>query len=131
MAQHDPAVAGILSALLQCLEDEYTALLSEDASRLETVLARKEQLLAQLAADPGMALGQAQGKPRSALTLADALARARDLNRRNAVVLRPRAAANQARLRCLQSALGGVALYEADGQAAAMPRPIGAGRSAA
>jgi flagellar biosynthesis/type III secretory pathway chaperone len=129
MAQHDPAVAGTLSELLHCLEDEYGALLAEDAPRLEAVLARKEQLLARLAADPGVALGAAQGKA-AGLPWAGALARAQALNQRNAVVLRPRAAANQARLRCLQSALGGVALYAADGHAAPALSAPGAGRGA-
>lgn len=128
MSQHDPAIAGTLSALLQCLEDEYSALLAEDGDRLEAVLARKEQLLARLAADPGVGLGQAQGRPGATSPLAEPLARARDLNRRNGVVLAPRAAANRARLRCLQSALGGVALYEADGQVASSYGAAGAGR---
>ena len=128
MAQHDPLVAGSLGALLQCLEDEYRALLADDATQLEAVLARKEHLLAQLAADPGIALGPARGRPDAVAT--GTLTRARELNQRNALVLAPRAAANRARLRCLQSALGGVALYAADGQAAPAGAPAGARRSA-
>jgi flagellar biosynthesis/type III secretory pathway chaperone len=114
MAQTDPATAQNLLALLACLEEEYAALLAEDAGRLEDALVRKQRLLAELASQPGLALGPRQGRPAPAV--AQALARARALNERNAIVLQPRTVANHARLRFLQSALGAVALYGADGQ---------------
>ena len=55
------AAAGPLEGLVQCLEDEYSALLAEDYSRLDAILARKEQLLARLAALPSAAVGSPQG----------------------------------------------------------------------
>lgn len=107
--------ANPLEALVQCLQDEYRALLAEDLPQLERVLATKQQLLAELAAATGtMAMGARQGngqRPRAPR----ALARLRALNERNALVLAPRSAGNRARLQFLQSALGRAPLYAADG----------------
>jgi flagellar biosynthesis/type III secretory pathway chaperone len=128
MAQTDPATARNLLALLECLEEEYAALLAEDLPRLEGLLARKQALLAELAGQPGLALGPSQARPAPAI--AQALARARALNERNAIVLQPRAVSNHARLRFLQSALGAVALYGADGQTARERMAVAQGRRA-
>jgi flagellar biosynthesis/type III secretory pathway chaperone len=105
---------GPLEALVHCLEDEYSALLSEDYERLGAVLAQKEQLLARLAALPAAAIGARQGDRAGAGATA-AFTRLRDLNQRNARALTPRAAGTRARLQFLQSALGRGALYAADG----------------
>lgn len=107
---------GPLEALVQCLEDEYSALLDDDHDRLESVLARKEQLLARLAAQPSAGIGAPQGdRARAGAAARAAMRRLRDLNQRNAQVLAPRAAGNRARLHFLQTALGRGALYGADG----------------
>lgn len=110
------ATSSPLAALVQCLEDEYSALLEGDFDRLERVLARKEQLLARLAAQPSAAIGTPQGdRARAGAAARLAMRRLRDLNQRNAQALAPRAAGNRARLQFLQSALGRGALYGADG----------------
>jgi flagellar biosynthesis/type III secretory pathway chaperone len=119
MTSDNPAAASSLEPLVECLEAEYSALLAEDHERLEAVLARKEQLLAQLATLPAVAVGQPQSdRARAQTPWKQAIARVRELNRRNSVVLAPRAAGNSARLRFLQSALGRDALYGADGSVA-------------
>lgn len=102
------AAASDLAALVECLEAEYRALLAEDLEQLDAVLARKERLLRDLAsrsAAPGASWKQA-------------LARVRQMNQRNALVLAPRSAAIRARLRALQSAIGRDGLYAADGSLA-------------
>jgi flagellar biosynthesis/type III secretory pathway chaperone len=106
-----------INALVDCLEAEYQALLDEDCTRLEAVLAQKERLLAELAAQSNPALGAARdGRPRWPTPGRQALVRLRELNNRNALLLAPRALANGARLRFLQSALGrGPAVYAVDG----------------
>jgi len=110
------APAGPLEALVQCLEDEYSALLDDDHVRLESVLARKELLLARLAAQPSAAIGAPQGdRARAGAAARSAMRHLRELNQRNAQALAPRTAANRARLQFLQSALGRGALYGADG----------------
>jgi flagellar biosynthesis/type III secretory pathway chaperone len=132
MALHDPEAAKNLLALLDCLEAEYRALLAQDLAQIESTLARKEQLLERLASHPDLASRQ---KPGGGMALAPAwtraLSRARELNRRNAIVLGPRMLANGARLRCLHSALGGLGLYGADGLAASAGHlAVAPGRSA-
>jgi len=123
--------AGTLDALVQCLEDEYSALLDEDFERLEGVLARKQLLLERLAALPSAAVGAPQGDPARAGAKARlSLRRVRKLNERNAQVLAPRAAGNRARLQFLQSALGRGALYGADGSVSAAATVGASGRSA-
>ncbi|SPE19400.1 hypothetical protein SBBP1_100035 [Burkholderiales bacterium] len=118
MTSPDAAAVGGLDALVECLEAEYRALLAEDHERLEAVLARKEQLLSDLAALPA-ALGRPQSdRARAQAPWKQALARVRELNQRNAMVLAPRAAGNRARLRFLQSALGRDTGYAADGSVA-------------
>lgn len=131
MATTDPATAQNLLDLIECLEEEYAALLAEDSGRIEAALHRKQRLLAQLACQPGLGVGPAQGRP-AAMPAAweRALVRARDLNARNAIVLAPRAAANRARLRFLQSALGAVALYDAGGHATHERMGVAPGRRA-
>jgi flagellar biosynthesis/type III secretory pathway chaperone len=118
MAPHDPAAAEDLLALLDCLQSEYAALLAQDLPLIESALVRKERLLARLASHAERAVARkcsgAGGLPPA---WGPALLRARSLNERNALVLRPRKLANGARLRFLQSALGGLALYGADGLA--------------
>jgi flagellar biosynthesis/type III secretory pathway chaperone len=110
------SAAGPLEDLVHCLEAEYSALLTEDYDSLEAILAQKELLLARLASLPAAAVGPAQGdRARAGAPWKQAFARIRDLNRRNALVLAPRAAGNRARLHFLQSALGRGALYAADG----------------
>jgi len=124
--------AGPLDALVQCLEDEYSALLDEDYDRLERVLALKQQLLERLVALPSAAVGAPQGdRARSGSARAPAsLHQVRKLNERNAQVLAPRAAGNRARLQFLQSALGRGALYGADGSVGANRNIAAGGRSA-
>jgi flagellar biosynthesis/type III secretory pathway chaperone len=130
MTQYDPTAAQGLDALAECLEAEYEALLAEDHRQLEAVLARKEQLLARLSSSPGLGLGHRQnpaaGVPAAWKRLME---RVRALNQRNATVLAPRAAVNRARLSFLQSALGGVALYAADGMTASGRINAGTSRS--
>jgi len=107
MTPKEPA-AGELAALVECLEAEYRALLAEDLEQLDTVLARKERLLRDLAArsaTPGASWKQT-------------LPRVRQMNQRNALLLAPRSAAIRARLRALQSAIGRDGLYAADGSLA-------------
>jgi len=106
---------GPLEELVQCLQDEYQALLDEDLPRLERALAAKQDLLAALANASGNPPG---GARRPALSARLALARLRALNERNAMVLAPRSAANRARLQFLQAALGRNPLYAADGTVA-------------
>jgi flagellar biosynthesis/type III secretory pathway chaperone len=117
MALNDPAAAGDLLALLDCLEAECQALLDQDLDKFESTLLRKRDLLARLSAHAAAASG---GRRAGALAPSwrRALTRARELNRRNAIVLAPRMLANHARLRFLQSALGGPGLYGADGLSA-------------
>jgi len=103
---------GPLHELVQCLQDEYQALLDEDLPRLERALAAKQDLLAALAGAMG---NPAAGARRAALSTRLALARVRALNERNALVLAPRSAGNRARLQFLQAALGRNPLYGADG----------------
>jgi flagellar biosynthesis/type III secretory pathway chaperone len=117
MQATDPERDGGLDALVDCLEAEYQALLDEDCARLEAVLVRKERLLSQLAtrSNPSLAEGH-RSAARAPMASRQALARLRDLNHRNALLLAPRALANGARLRFLQSALGrGPAVYSAGG----------------
>jgi len=109
------AASGGLDALVECLEAEYRALLAEDHEQLEAVLARKEQLLSDLAALPAVLGSPQSDRARALAPWKLALARVRELNQRNAIVLAPRAAANRARLRFLQSALGRDTVYAADG----------------
>lgn len=119
----DPQSGQRLDALVACLEEEFAALLAEDAARLQSVLARKQQLLESLAAN-----AVAPGNRRAGATaLTRALARVQELNRRNAAALAPRQAANRARLRFLQSALGQANVYAADGMLAGAA-PAGGGR---
>ena len=109
------AFAGALCALADCLEAEYRALLAEDIGQLQAALGRKQQLLMELAARPA-AVGAAPGSRGQATALSRrALARMREMNRRNAQVLAPRAAALGARLRFLQAAVGRDSVYAADG----------------
>jgi flagellar biosynthesis/type III secretory pathway chaperone len=117
MQATDSAHDGGLDALVDCLEAEYQALLDEDCARLEAVLVQKELLLSQLAARSNPPPGDGRsGRMRPAMPGRQALARLRDLNNRNALLLAPRALANGARLRFLQSALGrGPAVYSAGG----------------
>ncbi len=113
--------SGTLAALVQCLEAEYRALLAEDLQELAAVMARKEQLLAQFAAQ-SLGHGGAQSNPgRELAQCRQALTRVRDLTQRNALVLAPRSAAVRARLRFLQAAVGRATVYAADGS-------IGSGR---
>ena len=122
---------GPLEALVQCLEDEYSALLGEDYERLERVLAQKEQLLARLAALPSAAIGTPQGdRARAGAAARLTMRHVRRLNERNAMVLAPRSAGNRARLQFLQSALGRGALYGADGSVSATRGYSANGRSA-
>ena len=122
---------GLIDALVQCLEDEYRALLDENYPRLEQVLARKQQLLDSLAALPAAAIGAPQGdRARAGARARLSLHHVRKLNERNARVLAPRAAGNRARLQFLQSALGQGALYGADGSVSAARRLSAGGRSA-
>jgi flagellar biosynthesis/type III secretory pathway chaperone len=113
MNLRDPSAAEHLLALLDCLEIEYQALLAEDLDRLQPALARKAQLLEQLAP----LLSRSGGKAAAPLAPAwvRALRRAHDLTRRNAIVLAPRLRANHARLSFLQSCLGDPGLYGANG----------------
>ncbi len=120
MTWNDPAAAESLLELLDCLQAEYQALLDQDAVRIESALARKKQLLARLASHSDQIVSQEPGGRRELPPAwTQALARARELNRRNAIVLSPRVLFNRARLRCLQGALGGFGLYGADGLATA------------
>jgi flagellar biosynthesis/type III secretory pathway chaperone len=114
----DPEAAGCLNELVHCLEAEYSALLAEDHERLDAVLAQKEQLLARLASQPGLSPA-GPGRTRALAPWRRALAHVRELNRRNAIALAPRAVGNRARLRFLQTALGRDAVYAADGSVAA------------
>jgi len=104
---------GGLEALVACLEDEYRALLADDHEQLDAVLVRKQQLLSQLASQPGF--GQPQGDPARARSGLQALERVRQLTHRNAITLAPRLLANGARLRFLQAAMGQASVYTADG----------------
>jgi flagellar biosynthesis/type III secretory pathway chaperone len=125
------AFPGPLDALVQCLEDEYRALLDEDYQRLEQVLARKQQLLTRLAEQPAGLVGSPQGdRARAGAKARLSLRQLRNLNDRNARVLAPRAAGNRARLQFLQSALGQGALYGADGSVSAPRTLASGGRSA-
>jgi flagellar biosynthesis/type III secretory pathway chaperone len=131
MARYDAASARNLLELIECLEEEYEALLAEDLARLEVVLARKKHVLTELAADSGLALGKPQGERTAPpAAWARAVTRARDLTRRNAIVLAPRAGFNAARLRFLQSALGTLALYGSDGRSASSRMAVGPGQRA-
>lgn len=113
----DPQLAPQLGALVDCLEAEYRALLDQDCARLESVLALKERLLGELAAQA------APGRQPAVLPGRAELARLRKLNARNARTLAPRALANGARLRFLQAALGRAPqLYSADGSMASRAR---------
>jgi flagellar biosynthesis/type III secretory pathway chaperone len=114
MASTQPA-AGELAALVECLEDEYRALLAEDIGQLHAVLTRKQQLLTLLAGVPAD-LGLAYGNLRQeAAPFPRALARLHEMNRRNAQVLAPRLAGIRTRLRFLQAAVGHDSVYSADG----------------
>ena len=115
---HAAASSG-LDALVECLEAEYRALLAEDHEQIEAVLARKERLLSDLAALPAILGSPQSDRARALAPWKQALARVRELNQRNAIVLAPRAAGNRARLRFLQSALGRDSVYAADGSVAA------------
>lgn len=134
MSSTSPTTAtppGALDALVHCLEDEYRALLSEDFPRLAQVLARKQQLVAQLASLPAAAIGAPQGdRARAGARARLSLQQVRKLNERNARALAPRAAGNRARLQFLQSALGQGALYGADGSVSA-PRSFATGARSA
>jgi flagellar biosynthesis/type III secretory pathway chaperone len=115
MAPNEPNVAASLLSLLECLEQEYRALLDQDLEGIGAAVARKEHLLRGLASFAGvMQSNPAAGE--LSLAMRRALSRARDLNRRNSLVLGPRLLANHARLRCLQSAAGALGLYGADGR---------------
>jgi flagellar biosynthesis/type III secretory pathway chaperone len=121
--QHQAGAGPQLDALVRCLEDEYRALLADDHAGLEAVLAHKEQLLARLATLPELAVGAPQGdRGRAQAPWKKTLLRVRDLNRRNAIALAPRAIGNGARLRFLQAALGRANLYGADGAMAVAGR---------
>jgi len=109
MSLNDPQTADRVRALLACLDDELSALLGNDSARLDEVLARKQQLLAELATASG------SGGARLPPVILQALSRARRMNQRNALVLAPRSAANRARLRFLQAALGHAPTYAPDG----------------
>jgi flagellar biosynthesis/type III secretory pathway chaperone len=131
MALNDPAAAENLLALLDCLEAEYRALLAEDLQQIESVIAQKERLLARLASHPDLARNQSAGARLDVPPVwKRALSRARALNQRNAIALGPRLLANGVRLRFLQTALGGLALYGADGLAASNPLAAVPSRSA-
>ncbi len=121
MSQPDPSVDGALQSLVECLEAEYQALLAEDHDRLDAVLRQKEILLSKLAGLPAIAGSASGGRPRTPAPWKRTLERVRALNRRNAVVLGPRALGNGARLRFLQSVLGRAALYAADGSVSGGP----------
>jgi len=108
---NDPHTAERIRALVACLEDEYQALLAEDGVRLEGILLRKQQLLAELAALPAPGANAARLPP----AVLRALSRARQMNQRNALALAPRMAANRARLRFLQAALGRSPTYTSEG----------------
>ena len=109
------AAVGEFSALIDCLEAEYRALLAEDIGQLHAVLARKQQLLADLATRPA-ATGAPYGNGGEfAAPLKRTVAHLRELNRRNALVLAPRSALIRARLRFLQAAVGRDSVYAADG----------------
>lgn len=128
MNLRDPAAAENLLALLDCLEDEYQALLAEDLDRLAPALTRKAELLERLST-----LFAADRSPRRvplAPAWARALRRARELTRRNAIVLGPRLRANHARLNCLQSFFGDPGLYGANGLTQAARFASAPGRSA-
>jgi len=129
--REDPQLVRSLEAVVQCLEAEYRALLAEDFNELDRVLRQKEALLSELAQLPAMAVGRAQGDhARTAAPWKRAFERVSALNKRNAMVLVPRAAANRARLHFLQSALGRAAGYGADGAVAQVRQYAGLGQSA-
>lgn len=125
-AAFDPALASAdIVALVECLEQEYEALLAEDHEKLEAVLSRKETVLARLAALPAAALGQPQSdRGRAQAPWKQALERARALNQRNAQALAPRGQRNAARLRFLQSMLGREMMYAANGSLSGAPAPL-------
>ena len=129
MSLHDPLTGARIDALVACLEEEYAALLAQDAQRLESVLARKHQLLGELAALPGQSPGRASGTRGAPADRG--LARVQELNRRNAIALVPRMVANNARLRFLQSALGRAGVYSADGNLAGAQPDAGRARGSA
>lgn len=114
MASTD-AAASELSLLIDCLEAEYRALLAEDAGQLQAVLARKKQLLTDLAARPAARGALQDNNGQATKLLKQTLTRLREMNRRNALVLAPRSAVIRARLRFLQSAAGRDPVYAADG----------------
>lgn len=114
MASTD-AAADQLGALINCLEAEYRALLTEDIGQLQAVLARKQQLLVDLTAWP-TAMHAPHNKSAPAIAaVKQKLTHLRELNRRNAHVLAPRSAVIRARLRFLQAAAGRDPVYAADG----------------
>lgn len=132
---HATPTAATLEALVQCLEEEYLALLAEDAGQLETVLLRKEQLLERLAVAAGSAAGAHETSP-GARADADPpwrrrLAQARALNARNARALAPRAASKRARLNFLQAALRPATVYGASGAVASISYAVGGRRGSA
>jgi len=109
------AGAGALSALIECLEAEYRALLAEDIGHLHAVLVRKQQLLANLAAQLTAADAPHENGRRATAPFRRTLTRVREMNRRNALVLAPRLAVIRARLGFLQAAAGRDPMYAADG----------------
>lgn len=117
MAAQDSDVASSLLALLECLDQEYRALLDQDLDGIGSAVARKEQLLRRLASHAELMQSRRSAGELST-AVRRALARARELNWRNSLVLGPRLVANHARLRFLQGASGGLALYGPDGRSA-------------
>jgi len=109
------ASADALSALIECLEAEYRALLAEDIRHLHAVLVRKQQLLAHLAAQPTATYAPPENGQRATTPLRQRLTHACEINRRNALVLAPRLAGIRARLGFLQAAAGREPMYAADG----------------
>jgi len=108
-------VDSALSTLIECLQSEYRALLADDLEQLAGALERKRRLLAELSSQRLALLGATPDSRGTPAPWQQALARARDMNQRNALVLAPRWAAVRARLHFLQAAVKGDALYAADG----------------